>query len=90
MAQTDRKHTCILDGVFDAHTHAEAVGAGVRHVVRVARQRPTQILADDVRSALLRMLQRLHDEDAGAFAHDEAVAALVPRPRRALHVLVVR
>ena len=31
----------------------------------------------------LRMLQRLHDQDARAFAHDEAVAPLVPGPRRA-------
>ena len=61
---------------------------GLRHVVRVAAVRPSQHLRDGSRAPTQRVLQRLEHEDAGALAHDEPVASLIPRPRRRRGVVV--
>ena len=45
-------------------------------------------LGEDVRAALLGVLEFLDDDDAGAFAHDEAVAVLVEGPRGAFRLVV--
>ena len=47
--QRMQRRARVLEGVLDAHSDAEAVRAGVRHVVRVAGHRPARILAHDGR-----------------------------------------
>src|SRR5205823_8428047 len=66
-----------------------AVGR-LHHRVRVRRGAVADDLAIDVRAALLRGLQLLEDQDAGALGDDEAVAPGVERPRRARRLLVAR
>jgi membrane associated rhomboid family serine protease len=46
---------------------------------RVARDGAAEVLGDDLGAALLRVLERLEHEHAGALAHHEAVAVDVPR-----------
>ena len=74
---------CIRD-----RDHVPAVGARRGQVVRVCRDAAAEVLAEDRRAALLGVSQGLHDQDAGALAHDEAVAALIPRAGRAGRVVV--
>mmetsp|Transcript_10103 Transcript_10103/g.39451 ORF Transcript_10103/g.39451 Transcript_10103/m.39451 type:complete len:395 (+) Transcript_10103:228-1412(+) len=71
-----------------AQDHVPAVGARRGQVVRVCRDAAAEVLAEDRRAALLGVSQGLHDQDAGALAHDEAVAALIPRAGRAGRVFV--
>mmetsp|Transcript_2420 Transcript_2420/g.10692 ORF Transcript_2420/g.10692 Transcript_2420/m.10692 type:complete len:346 (+) Transcript_2420:229-1266(+) len=71
-----------------AQDHVPAVGARRGQVVRVCRDAAAEVLAEDRRAALLGVRQGLHDQDAGALAHDEAVAALIPRAGRAGRVFV--
>jgi len=47
----------------------------------------SQVLAEDVGPALLRVLEALKHQNAGPFAHDEPVPPLVPRPRRPLRLV---
>ena len=51
-------------------------------VIGVAGHAVTGHLRIDLRAALPRVFQFLQHQDAGALAHHEAVAILVPRPRR--------
>jgi hypothetical protein len=78
----------VLQRELDAGAHAEPVRAGVRHVVRVARDRAAEVLRQDRRAARLRVLQRLKHEHARALAHHEAVAILVVRARGLLRRVV--
>ena len=50
-------------------------------VIGVARQAVAHDLGIDLGAALLGVLVLFEHDDAGALAHDEAVAVLVPRPR---------
>ena len=67
--------------VLQRHAHralgAFAVRRRLREVVRVARGAVAGDLGVDLRAALLRSLERLEDEDAGALAAEEAVTSLV-------------
>ena len=65
-------------------TRAVAVLGRRGDVVRVARHAVADDLGVDPRAAAPRVLELLEDQDAGAFADDEAVAILVERPAGAL------
>ena len=77
-----------LQRELHARRDARAVRPRVRHVIRVAVCAAAQQLRVDPGAARLRVLQALEHEHAGALAEDEAVAALVPRPRRGGGVVV--
>ena len=72
-----------LDGAF-------AAGCGRSHVVGVGGVAVAGQFGQDVRAALLGVLQFLDDDDAGAFAHDEAVAVLVEGTRGVFRIVVAR
>src|SRR3546814_13572491 len=57
-------------------------------VIGIARHAIADDFSIDRRAAALGMLKFLKHDDAGALAHDETVAALVPRPRAGLRVVV--
>src|SRR3546814_7714865 len=71
----------VTDRVAHAARAALAVLAGRGHVERVAAHAETGELGVDARATRLGALVFLDHQDSGAVAHDEAVAALVPRPR---------
>ena len=50
----------------------------------------SEVLAQDVGPALLRVLERLEHQHPGPLAHHEPVPPLVPRPRRALRLVAPR
>ena len=50
------------------------------HVMRIGGEPVAGELAVDLRAARFRMLELLDDDNARAFAHDEAVAIAIPRP----------
>src|SRR5579871_376231 len=68
---------------------AVAVLRGRGQVIGVAGHAVTDDLGIDFGAARLGVLQLFEHEHAGAFAHDKAVAALVPRPRGGGRVVVV-
>ena len=81
-------------GVAQRRAH-DAVGAiavlgGLRDVVGVAGHAVADDLGEDARAAALGVLERFHDQDAGAFADDEAVALGVKRAAGALRLVVAR
>src|SRR3546814_1952739 len=69
----------VTDRVAHAARAALAVLAGRGHVERVAAHAETGELGVDARATRLGALVFLDHQDSGAVAHDEAVAALVPR-----------
>src|SRR3546814_17169065 len=78
----------VTDRVAHAARAALAVLAGRGHVERVAAHAETGELGVDARATRLGALVFLDHQDSGAVAHDEAVAALVPRPRCLLRPVV--
>src|SRR5690606_11357589 len=78
----------VVDRVAHAARGAFAALARGGHVVRVAAHAETDQLAVDARAARHGLVVVLEHEDARAIAHDEAVAALVPRPRSLLRFVV--
>src|SRR3546814_4342816 len=78
----------VPDRVAHAAPAARAVLAGRVHVERVAAHAETGELGVDARATRLGALVFLDHQDSGAVAHDEAVAALVPRPRCLLRLVV--
>ena len=81
-------------GVVERELHARgrAFAAGRRRgdVVRVGVAAVADDLAVDARAACDRAVPTLEHERGRAFAHDEAVAVGVERPRRVLGVVVAR
>ncbi len=79
-------------GALERHLHAAEGAVAVLgrrgDVVGVAGHAVADDLGVDLRAALLGVLEFLEHDDAGALAHDEAVAVLVPRPRRLLRRVV--
>src|SRR5665213_2308966 len=85
----------LVDGNFGALQRvayraksAAAVLGRRRDVVGVARHAIADDLGVNLGAALLGVLQFLEHDDAGAFAHDEAVAFLILRSRGALRLVV--
>ena len=66
------------------HRALRAVDVRRGHVVRVGAHAEADQLGVDLRAAPLGVLVLLEHQHAGAFAEHEAVAVLVPRPRRGL------
>ena len=70
--------TSILQGVAHDAVSAFAVFGGRGDVIRVARHSVADDLGENRRAAALGEFQLFENQDAGAFADDEAVAVLVP------------
>mmetsp|Transcript_12588 Transcript_12588/g.22877 ORF Transcript_12588/g.22877 Transcript_12588/m.22877 type:complete len:450 (-) Transcript_12588:354-1703(-) len=79
----------ILDGHLDAGCYTQTVRAWIGHVVGIAGDGTTQILADDVGTTSLGMLQLLQDQNTSPLSHHEPITVLVPWPGGARGVLVV-
>mmetsp|Transcript_41091 Transcript_41091/g.110369 ORF Transcript_41091/g.110369 Transcript_41091/m.110369 type:complete len:315 (-) Transcript_41091:453-1397(-) len=91
----DVAHLARLDAgvrqrALDAAGDSRTLGVRLRHVVRVGGVRAARVLGVDLRAARLRVLQGLQAQDAGTLAHDETVAALVPRAGSPLWLVVAR
>ena len=67
----------------------EPSGRGIGHVVRVAGDGAAEVLGVDARAAVERGLEGLEHEEAGALAHDETVAVLIPGAGGGGEVVVV-
>src|SRR3546814_19549400 len=78
----------VTDRVAHAARAALAVLAGRGHVERVAAHAETGELGVDAHATRLGALVFLDHQDSGAVAHDEAVAAPVPRQRCLLRLVV--
>ena len=66
------------------------LGGGLRHVVGVGGHTVADDFRQDGSAAAAGMLEFFENQDAGAFAHDEAVAILVPGTAGASGVVVAR
>src|SRR5206468_132700 len=81
-------------GFLEAKLHgasgANAFGMGRRDVVGIGTAAGAEKLGVDGGAALAGVLVFLEDDQAGAFAEDEAVAILVERPAGALGVVVAQ
>src|SRR5690606_21491874 len=78
----------VADRVAHAARRALAALAGRGHVEGVAAHAEADQLAIDARAARLRLLVVLEHQDAGAVAHDEAVALAVPGTRGLFRLVV--
>src|SRR5580700_306767 len=69
----------VLDGGFHDSVGAVSVRSGLRNVVGVAGHAVANDFGEDGSFAFLRVFERFEDQNTGAFADDEAVAAGVER-----------
>src|SRR5580658_2224575 len=68
----------IAQGVAHDPESTFVFGSGLRHVIRVGTHAIADQLREDGSAAAAGMLEFFEHQDAGAFAHDEAVAIFVP------------
>src|ERR1035437_2507853 len=80
----------VAQGVAHYAETAFVLGGGLRHVIGVRGHTVANQFRQDGRAAAAGMLEFFEDEDAGAFAHDEAVAILVPGTAGAGGVVIAR
>src|SRR5258708_11542294 len=64
------------------------LGGGLRHVIRVRGHTVANYFRQDGSAAAASMLEFFENQDAGAFAHHEAIAVLVPGPAGASGIVV--
>jgi hypothetical protein len=85
-----RADRCVLERTAHGPSGLRAVGTRGRHVVRVVAERVARDLGVDVRAASLGVLVLFEHEDRRPFAHHEAVALSIERPRRTVRRAVAR
>src|SRR5258708_29746544 len=68
---------------------AIAILGGCRDVMSITAEAITDDLGINLGTALLGVLVFFQNDDAGAFAHDEAVTALIPGPRAGRRIVVI-
>src|SRR5208337_4434122 len=78
----------VAHGVAHDAESAFMFGSGLGHVVGVGGHAVADDFGEDGRAALASVLQLFEDHDARAFAHDEAVASLIPGAAGSLGLVV--
>ncbi len=77
-----------LESSLHATVGTVAILSRGRDVIGVARQAVSNDLGIDPRAASTGVLQLLEHDNAGAFAHDEAIAVFVVRARCPLRLII--
>jgi len=75
------------------HHHAEtaiSIFRRSRDVICVRAHAVTNDLGKDLRSTRLGLFLLFENNDSGAFAYDEAIAILIPRPAGLFRIIVAR